>query len=318
MRKLKNVLRASSCCAFSILMCLPAAGQNAWSEADCVTLLDSTSVTVQPNGSGSFAVYKSFKVQTPKGAVNNHVIKYDYDPLTAFARFKQVTVQRANGETMQVDVTKTCDYAAPARAIYWGARQIMLELGRLEPGDVVSYEISKKGFTYALLAGAEDDDARFIPPMRGQFYDIVPFWVNEPTRRKVYVVSMPMEKELQFQFYNGQVNDLFYYYREQAALKARQYQRALDDIVKAVELSPKDLTYRAEHAVVNLRVGRYEESMKILNEILKDEPKYGEAYRLLGLCQIQLKKTDEACGNFNKAKELGDPNVDELIKKYCK
>jgi len=58
--------------------------------------------------------------------------------------------------------------------------------------------------------------------------------------------------------------------------------------------------------------------MKILNEILKDEPKYGEAYRLLGLCQIQLKKTDEACGNFNKAKELGDPNVDELIKKYCK
>ena len=117
---------------------------------------------------------------------------------------------------------------------------------------------------------------------------------------------------------NGQVNDLFYYYREQAALKARQYQRALDDIVKAIELSPKDLTYRAEHAVVNLRVGRYEESMKILNEILKDEPKYGEAYRLLGLCQIQLKKTDEACGNFNKAKELGDPNVDELIKKYCK
>ena len=43
---------------------------------------------------------------------------------------------------------------------------------------------------------------------------------------------------------NGQVNDLFYYYREQAALKARQYQRALDDIVKAIELSPKDLTYR--------------------------------------------------------------------------
>ncbi len=112
------------------------------------------------------------------------------------------------------------------------------------------------------------------------------------------------------------VNDLFYYYREQAALKARQYQRALDDIVKAIELSPKDLTYRAEHAVVNLRVGRYEESMKILNEILKDEPKYAEAYRLLGLCQIQLKKTDEACGNFNKAKkELGDPNVDELIKR---
>ena len=121
-----------------------------------------------------------------------------------------------------------------------------------------------------------------------------------------------------FKAVNGQVNDLFYYYREQAALKARQYQRALDDIVKAVELSPTDLTYQAEHAVVNLRVGRYDESIEILNKILKADPKYAEAYRLLGLCQIQLKKTDEACANFKKAKELGDPNADDLIKKYCK
>ncbi len=95
-------------------------------------------------------------------------------------------------------------------------------------------------------------------------------------------------------------------------------QRALDDIVKAIEMNPTDLTYQAEHAVVNLRVGRYEEAIQILNNILKADPKYAEAYRLLGLCQIQLKKTDEACGNFNKAKELGDPNVDELITKYCK
>lgn len=116
----------------------------------------------------------------------------------------------------------------------------------------------------------------------------------------------------------GEVNDVFYYYREQAALKARQFQRALDDIVKAIEMNPTDLTYQAEHAVVNLRVGRYEEAIQILNNILKSDPKYAEAYRLLGLCQIQLKKTDEACGNFKKAKELGDPNVDELITKYCK
>ena len=116
----------------------------------------------------------------------------------------------------------------------------------------------------------------------------------------------------------GEVNDVFYYYREQAALKARQFQRALDDIVKAIEMNPTDLTYQAEHAVVNLRVGRYEEAIQILNNILKADPKYAEAYRLMGLCQIQLKKTDEACGNFKKAKELGDPNVDELITKYCK
>lgn len=117
---------------------------------------------------------------------------------------------------------------------------------------------------------------------------------------------------------NGQVNDVFYYYREQAALKGKQYQRALDDIAKAIELSPTDLTYRAEQAVVNLRVGRYDEALKALDEALKIDPTYAEAYRLLGICQIQLKKNAEACANFAKAKELGDPNVEELIKKHCK
>lgn len=127
-----------------------------------------------------------------------------------------------------------------------------------------------------------------------------------------------LDYDAYFKAVNGQVNDVFYYYREQAALKGRQYQRALDDIAKAVDLNPTDLTYQAEQAVVNLRVGRYDEAIQILNTLLKADPKYAEAYRLLGLCQIQLKKTDEACGNFKKAKELGDQNVDDLITKYCK
>ena len=172
--------------------------------SDCVTLLDSTLVSVQPTGQGSFAVCKVIKVQTPKGAVDNRVIKYDYDPLTAYAEFKHVTIYRANGKIDELDVKGTCDYAAPARAIYWGARQIMIEVGALQPGDVVDYEIAKKGFTYALLTAGDEDESRFIPPMRGQFYDIVPFWSNTPTVRKVYVVSIPMEKELQFQFYQGE------------------------------------------------------------------------------------------------------------------
>ena len=81
----------------------------------------------------------------------------------------------------------------------------MLELGALQPGDIIDYEIDKKGFTYALLSDAPQsgDDSRFIPPMRGQFYDIVPFWSADPTLRKVYRVSLPAEKEMQFQFYQG-------------------------------------------------------------------------------------------------------------------
>ena len=110
----------------------------------------------------------------------------------------------------------------------------------------------------------------------------------------------------------GNVNDVFYYYREQAAVQAKQFQRALDDLAKAIELNPKELTYFSELAVVNIRVGRNEEAIKVLKDALEIDSKYAEAYRLIGVAQLQLKQNKEACASFAKAKELGDPNVDAL------
>lgn len=168
-----------------------------------IVLLDSTGVVVSENGSGSFTIRQVAQVHDIMSALRYRVVKYDYDPLTAFARFTRATVYKADGTKREVDVQKAVDYAAPARMIYWGARQIMLEIGALDSGDIVDYEIDKQGFTYALLA-ADDDPERFVPPMRGQFYDIVPFWVATPTVRKVYTVDMPADKEVQYEFYQGQ------------------------------------------------------------------------------------------------------------------
>lgn len=197
-------------------------GHQNYSKFDYIILIDSTSVHVEPTGSGAFNIVKSIKIQTPKGAVENRIIVYDYDPLTAFAKFKTVSILRASGKVEELDMKNAYDYAAPARAIYWGARQIMFDVGQLNPGDIVNYEIEKSGFTYALLANSSngatsgggggatspsasgDDDSRFIPPMKGEFYDIVPFWASAPTINKVYRLSIPMEKEIQFKFYQGE------------------------------------------------------------------------------------------------------------------
>ena len=90
-----------------------------------MVLLDSTAVQVAETGSGSFTIHRKFKVQTEAGAVANHVVRYDYDPLTAFAEFRHATVRKADGTVEPVDIEEAAyDYAAPARAIYWGARQI--------------------------------------------------------------------------------------------------------------------------------------------------------------------------------------------------
>lgn len=116
----------------------------------------------------------------------------------------------------------------------------------------------------------------------------------------------------------GAVNDVFYYYREQACLQAKQYQRALDDIAKAIRMAPQNALYRTELGAINLRVGRYEESLEAFNQAIALSPDYAEPYRLLGVAYVQLKKKNEACQNLQKAKELGDPIADSLIEKHCK
>ncbi|MBW6460774.1 MAG: DUF3857 and transglutaminase domain-containing protein, partial [Bacteroidales bacterium] len=108
-----------------------------------------------------------------------------------------------HGESYEI-TSPVLDYPAPARAIYWGAREKMIEVGRLLPGDAVEVWLFRKGFTYALL-GDPDDDSRYIPPMRGHFYDIVPFYSSDPIIEKVYQVAIPSDKMVQYEFYHGEV-----------------------------------------------------------------------------------------------------------------
>lgn len=115
---------------------------------------------------------------------------------------------------------------------------------------------------------------------------------------------------------NGRVNDQFYYLRGQCAMQAKAFQRALDDYAEAIELNPDELTYRAELAVVNMRVGRNDEALKVLDEAIEKDVNYAELHRLKGLALLQLKRNKDARVAFDKAKELGDPQVDALIEKY--
>ena len=172
---------------------------------DAVHLLDSTHVQVSETGAGTFHIHRIIKVQKPSAALSYRTITYDYDPLTAFAEFKSVKIRQANGKTRIISPKTACDYAAPARAIYWGARQIMIEPGRLQPGDTIDYEITKKGFTYALLATQEEDE-RFVPPMKGQFYDIIPFWDSRPVVKKSTSSLCPKPKNCNINSTRGNVS----------------------------------------------------------------------------------------------------------------
>ena len=172
--------------------------------ANLLTIFDSTMVDVQESGLSYVTFHRLHKILTTKGALQQRVLIMDYDPLSAYVEIRGVTIYRKNGQVEKMNLSEMHDYPAPARAIYWGARQQMLEIGRLEPGDALEVQLFRKGFTYALL-GEQDEDERYIPPMRGHFYDIVPFWTSEPVKEKVYQVLMPKDKQVQYKVYNGEL-----------------------------------------------------------------------------------------------------------------
>jgi hypothetical protein len=172
--------------------------------SNLLLIFDSTNVTMMETGLSHSYIHRLYKVLTPEGAKGLSVIKFDYDPLSAWSEIRGVTVYRADGTQTTIDTSRVLDYPQPARAIYWGAREKMIEIGRLEPGDAVDVHLYRKGFTYALLENNGDDE-RYIPPMKGHFYDIVPFYSNDPVLVKVYKISVPDTKVLQYEVYNGEV-----------------------------------------------------------------------------------------------------------------
>lgn len=168
---------------------------------DVVTLFDSTSVLMEESGLSHVLNHQLIKILTPAGGRDFNTVKMDYDPLSAYVEIREVMIYRKSGLVERVSAP-VLDYPAPAHMIYWGARQKMVALGRLEPGDAVEFLTYKKGFTYALLQN-EDPDAKYIPPMRGHFYDIVPFWAEQPKLEKVYQVNVLTSKNLQYKIYHG-------------------------------------------------------------------------------------------------------------------
>ncbi len=174
----------------------------AYPNHDLLIIFDSTAVDMQETGLTYVVSHTLTKVLDSHGAQELSVVKFGYDPLSAFVEIKKAVIYKNDGRIIVLDVLSTMDYPAPARAIYWGAREKMLEIGRIEPGDAVEVIMFRKGFTYALLAAGDDD--KYIPPMKGQFYDIVEFFSTYPIREKVYQVTVPKDKPLQYQFYNGE------------------------------------------------------------------------------------------------------------------
>lgn len=185
-------------------------GTEKYPNSSTLIIFDSTSVKVMDTGLSYYTHHKLTKVLKPKGAINLSVQLFSYDPLSAYIDIKSIRIFRKDGHIENIPLKNILDHTAPARSIYWGSREKMVPVGRLEIGDALEIITYKKGFTYALLDDVETilsdiEDEKYIPPMRGHFYDIIPFWTSDPILLKSYTISIPADKPVQYRVYNGKL-----------------------------------------------------------------------------------------------------------------
>lgn len=111
------------------------------------------------------------------------------------------------------------------------------------------------------------------------------------------------------------VDASFFYTRYQCETKLRMWQPALLDIARACYLAPKQPTFFAEWASLDLRVKRYDEGISAATHCTELAPEYADGYLLLGLLQKEKGLKDEAIKNLKKAQELGDTRAADYLSK---
>ena len=174
--------------------------------ADAVAVLDETHVDVEESGLSHVNRTLLIKVLTEKGAAEYATLRFDYDPASSVAEIKKLTVFRADGSVQEVPPSRIYDLPQPQFMIYWDPRMKVASVPKLDPGDAVEIETYSKGFVIAYLNDpAQPGDEKYIPPMRGHYYDVVLFQGSLPIVRKSYTIVLPKDKPIQAEVFHGEL-----------------------------------------------------------------------------------------------------------------
>lgn len=110
------------------------------------------------------------------------------------------------------------------------------------------------------------------------------------------------------------LNANFYYLREQAEVKSRMFQQALNDIEMAIYLEPDNPAYYVEKGVLCYMVRMTDEGLRTITKAKELAPDAPDVYYIQGCLHMQNGDKVNARVNLEKALSLGHPNAEAKIK----
>ena len=120
-----------------------------------------------------------------------------------------------------------------------------------------------------------------------------------------------------YEYFNqGRLGAAFYYMREQCEVKGRMWQQALQDILVASQLDPKEALYPTEAGSLLLRLNKLDAAMSAAQQAIQLDAAQPDAYLILGIAQCESKQKESGIKNIQKAKGLGNTQADTFLQKY--
>ena len=120
-----------------------------------------------------------------------------------------------------------------------------------------------------------------------------------------------------YEYFNqGRLGAAFYYMREQCEVKGRMWQQALQDILVASRLDPKEPLYPTEAGSLLLRLNKLDAAMSAAQQAIQLDAAQPDAYLILGIAQCESKQKESGIKNIQIAKELGNTQADTFLQKY--
>ena len=183
---------------------------------------------------------------------------------------------------------------------------------------------------YAALARAYTDEHNYEEAQKEyeHAFSISPqqIYKNQESKmfisKAVWLLEQEKYRDAVFAFNNAEellVDTLdaeFYFAREQAEVRCRMYQQALNDLDSAIVKARKKEIYYAEKARVHYVVSQFDEGIKLAETCIGIAPNYDVAHLILGLCYIGKGDKEKGLESIRTAQELGNEQAAALIEKY--
>jgi tetratricopeptide (TPR) repeat protein len=115
--------------------------------------------------------------------------------------------------------------------------------------------------------------------------------------------------------------DVFYSNRGNAYSSINEYEKALADYSKAIELAPTNAnrgTFYSNRGFTYFKMKDYVKAMADYSKAIALYPSNGIAYINRGDLYFEMKDAEKACADWKRADELGMPNAKDSLKIHCK